>query len=75
VESVNLMLYAQQPPPGHNASNVMIVGAAILIILAISAVGRSLQPVYELLKSAAAMGLALLLAIAALALVVMSLFA
>jgi hypothetical protein len=67
------MLSAQQPP-GHNASNVMIVGAAILIILAIRAVRHSLQPVYALLKSAAAMGLAVVLATAALALVILSLF-
>ena len=74
MESLILMLSAQQPP-GGGASNVMIVGAAILIVLAIRAVGRSLQPVYQLLKSAAAMGLALVLALAAFALVVLSLFA
>lgn len=74
MESLVLMLSAQQPP-GYSASNVMIVGAAILILLAIRAVGRSLQPVYELVKSAAAMGLALVLAIAAFALVVLSLVA
>jgi hypothetical protein len=68
------MLSAQQPP-GHGTSNVMLVGAAILIILAIRAVGRSLQPVYMLLKSMAAIGLAALLAIVALTLVVLSLFA
>jgi hypothetical protein len=53
----------------------MLVGAAILIILAIRAVGRSLQPVYMLLKSMAAIGHAALLAIVALTLVVLSLFA
>jgi hypothetical protein len=74
MKSLVLAMSTQQPP-GHNASNVMIVGAAILIILAIRAVGRSLQPVHELLKSAAAMGLAVLLAFAALALVILSLFA
>ncbi|MEU4558364.1 hypothetical protein AB0F72_08240 [Actinoplanes sp. NPDC023936] len=74
MESVVLMLSAQQPP-GHDASNVMIVGAAILIILALRLIARSLQPVLEVIKSAAAMGLAVILAVGALALVVMSLVA
>ncbi|BCJ47429.1 hypothetical protein GCM10010168_17870 [Actinoplanes ianthinogenes] len=74
MESLVVLLSAQQPP-GHSASNVMIGGAAILIILAIRAAGRSVQPFSELLKAAARIGLALVLAIAALALVVLSLFA
>ncbi|WP_433825885.1 hypothetical protein ACQP2E_27720 [Actinoplanes sp. CA-015351] len=73
MESVVLVLSMQQPP-GHDASNVMIVGAAILILLALRFIARSLQPVVEVIKSAAAMGLAVLLAVAALVLVVMSLF-
>jgi hypothetical protein len=67
------MLSAQQPP-GSGTSNVMVVGAAILIIVAIRAAGRSLQPVYVLFKSMAAMGMAVVLAIVALILVVLSLF-
>ncbi|MBB2943475.1 hypothetical protein FB565_003188 [Actinoplanes lutulentus] len=73
MESVVLVLSMQQPP-GHDASNVMIIGAAILILLALRFIARSLQPVVEVIKSAAAMGLAVLLTVAALVLVVMSLF-
>lgn len=57
-----------------NPSIVLAVGAAIMIILAIRLFTRSLQPLCGLLKVAAAMGLAMLLMIAALLLVLMSLF-
>lgn len=74
MESLALVLSAQQSP-GQSASTVMIVGAAILIFFALRLISRSLQPVYELLKSAATMGLAVLFAVAALALVLLSLVA
>ncbi|MCO8274947.1 hypothetical protein M1L60_30635 [Actinoplanes sp. TRM 88003] len=75
MKSLVLDLSAQQPPPAHDASIVMVLGAAILLIFALRLIARSLQPVVEVLKSAAAMGLAIVFAVIALALVVLSLFA
>jgi hypothetical protein len=75
VPSLVLALSGQQAPPGHDGSTILIVGAAILIILSIRAAGRSLQPVLEVIKSVAAMGIAVVLAIVALAMVILSLFA
>ena len=71
--SLVLALSAQQAPPGRDGSTILMIGAAILIILSIRATGRSLQPVREVLKSVATMGIAVILAIAALALVILSL--
>ncbi|MFI5897659.1 hypothetical protein ACIA5D_46985 [Actinoplanes sp. NPDC051513] len=53
---------------------MMAVGAAILLIFAIRAFARSLQPLHVVLRSLAAMSLAVFFALAALALVVLSLF-
>jgi hypothetical protein len=75
VTSLVLALSRQQAPPGHDGSTFLLVGAAILIILSIRAAGRSLQPVLEVLKSVAALGLAVVFAITALAFVILSLFA
>ena len=75
MSSLVLTLAQQQAPPGHDGGTVLMVGAAILIILSIRAAGRSIAPVLEVLKSVAAMGIAVILAIAALAMVILSLFA
>ena len=72
--SLVLALPGQQAPPGHDGSTILLVGAAILIILSLRAAGRSLQPVLEVLNSVAAMGIAVVLAVAALAMVILSLF-
>ncbi|MDY7086974.1 MAG: hypothetical protein SYR96_17890 [Actinomycetota bacterium] len=72
--SLALALSGQQAPSGHGASTILALGAALLIVLSIRAVGRSLEPVIEVLRSFIALGFALLLAIVALALVILSLF-
>jgi predicted tellurium resistance membrane protein TerC len=75
VPSLVLALSGQQASPGHDGSTFLIVVAAMLIILSLRAAARSLAPVMEILKSVAAMGIAVFLAFAALAMVILSLFA
>ncbi|GAA1617325.1 hypothetical protein [Actinoplanes couchii] len=71
MESVVVALSTEQPP-GHGASTVMILGAAILIILALRSLARSLRPFAEVLRAAAAMGMTVLFAVGALILLVVS---
>jgi hypothetical protein len=73
--SLVLALSGQQASPGHDGSTFLVLGAAILIILSLRAVARSLAPVMEVLKSVAAMGVAIFLAFAALGMIILSLFA
>lgn len=73
VESVVVALSTQQTP-GHGASTVMIIGAALLIVLALRSLVRSLQPLFEVFKSVAALGMTVLLTVGALILLVSALF-
>lgn len=72
MESVVVALSTQQAP-AQGASTVMILGAAVLIVLALRSLARSLEPLFELLKSVASMAMTVLFSVAALILVVSAL--